>query len=86
MITATLLSLPRLRGILESVVGYALDVDNAASIYDVADLYSCRRLRKAAKFFMLGNWSSVSRTEAFLMMKPENREYLTKTALAWELA
>jgi hypothetical protein len=85
LIVAVLLNLDRLRGILESIVGYALDVDNAACVYDVATLYSCHRLRKAAKFFMLGNWNSVSKTDAFADMKPENRQKLTDTAKAWEL-
>lgn len=35
-------SLPRLKGIVEALLGYSLDVDNVACLYPVAQLYEAK--------------------------------------------
>jgi len=80
LIAAKMVGLERLRGMVESVVGYAIDVENAACIYDVAKLYSCGRLQKACEYFIFGNYSAIVGTDAWNEMDAENRDHLVAQA------
>ena len=76
----------RLKGMIETVVGYSLDPSNAPSIYSIAELYSFKRLRKACRYFILSNWHAVTaQKNEWNELDPAIREYLTKKAEEWRV-
>jgi len=80
---ARLYGLDRLLGIVESVVGYSLDTHNVCGIMTTAALYSLSKLARACKFFVLSNWETVTKTEAWQETPLKLREKLIATATEW---
>lgn len=74
----------RLKGMVETIVGYSLDAANAPSIYSIAELYSFKRLRKACRYFILSNWHAVTAQEIeWNELDADTRERLTAKAKDW---
>lgn len=74
----------RLKGMVETIVGYSLDAINAPSIYSIAELYSFKRLRKACRYFILSNWQAVTaQTVEWNELDVSIRTYLTDKAKDW---
>jgi hypothetical protein len=74
----------RLKRILESVIGYSLDVENLGCIADVAIELSCETLSRACVYFTLKQYKAVQKTEGWKQMMPATKEYLAKASQAWD--
>jgi hypothetical protein len=83
LMAARLYGLDRLLGIVESVVGYSLDLNNVTSILMTASMYQLQKLARACKFFVLSNWEAVAKSEGWQECSPAVRDKLTKTAISW---
>lgn len=74
----------RLKGMVETIVGYSLDAVNAPSIYSIAELYSFKRLRKACRYFILSNWQAVTaQRDEWSELDDSIKTYLTDKAKEW---
>lgn len=75
--------LPRLQSILESVIGFSLDVENAASLIRVAEDLQFEKLGKAAQFFILTHWDAVRSTPDWDTLPSSVVEKLTQKSKEW---
>jgi len=78
-------TLPRLKNMIESLLGYSIEVDNAPCLYEVAVLYGTPVLERACLFFMLQNMRKVERTGAWIDLSPERKEEIVAKAKKWGL-
>lgn len=62
---ANLFCIPRLKTMCEKRILQAINVENAAAIFNTADLHSAFALREKTKKFILSNFESVSKTPSF---------------------
>lgn len=86
LMKARLFGMDRLLSFVESIVGYSLDVSNVTGILSVAYMYSLPRLFKAAKFFVVSNWSKVTSDSSWEDLSEDIRAKLTKVAIKWGIA
>jgi Leucine-rich repeat (LRR) protein len=83
--TAKVYGLKKLQNLVESVVGYSLDVDNVASILTIAWTHAMPQLARACKFFVISNWNSVTAGPDWNSIDPAVREKLHQTAVKWKV-
>jgi hypothetical protein len=83
--TAKLYGLEKLQGIVESIVGYSLDYANVTSILTLAGQQQMKTLARAAKFFILSNWNTVTSQPDWLEVPEEIRNVITATAKKWSV-
>jgi hypothetical protein len=83
LITAKTYGLDRLFSLVESVVGFSLDVDNVSSILSIAWSQQMPQLARACKFFILSHWRAVSSTKDWLEVDEVVRKKLAETARNW---
>ena len=81
--TAKSYSIFALQHLVESVVGYSLDVDNVSSILSIAWTHSMPHLSRACKFFVISNWSTVTSHPDWQSVDIAVKEKLHSTALKW---
>jgi len=77
-------SLPRLKGQLESILGYSVDSDNAACLYDLAVLYNAEVLERACLVYMIQHHKQVGTSEAWKTMNRENKKTVIAKAKTWK--
>lgn len=78
-------TLPRLKMIVESLLGYSLDVDNVACLYPVAVMYEAQVLERACEFFMAQFLAQVKATEAWADLPPELKAKVEEQTIKWGL-
>ena len=70
--------LPELKAFAERIfvqnLTQKMNVSNGISTYHFAEIYRCRELLSAAKYFILSNFTSVAKTEEFLNMSSKEVE------------
>eukprot|EP01130_Rhizamoeba_saxonica_P014315 TRINITY_DN6248_c0_g1_i1.p1 TRINITY_DN6248_c0_g1~~TRINITY_DN6248_c0_g1_i1.p1 ORF type:complete len:753 (-),score=146.98 TRINITY_DN6248_c0_g1_i1:51-2309(-) len=76
--------LPGLTHIMESIVGFAIDVDNVACILEISLLYECERLSNACLFYIITSWNKVRYTDAWKESGDGVREAVKNKATQWE--
>ncbi len=76
-------TLHRLKYIVSSLLGYSIDVENAACLLQVAVLYNAWVLERACASFIILHAKSVARTEAWRELPRETKEYLKQKAIEW---
>jgi len=79
-------TLPRLKNIIVSLLGYSIDTDNAPCLYEVAVLYSAEVLERACLFFILSNMKKVTSTTAWKELSKERKDEITAKAKKWGFA
>jgi hypothetical protein len=85
LMSSRVYGIERLKGMVETVVGYSLDVHNAPGILSIAALYSFKRLSKACKYFILSNWTTVTATDDWAELDPALIDKLTLKAKNWKI-
>jgi len=86
LLTASALyELPRLTAIMESIVGFSLDWENAACILEIAVLYKCKKLELACLYFIASNYKKVKSSDAWKEMGHEYRDLVIQTAEEWKI-
>lgn len=70
---------------MESMLGYSIEVENAPCLFEVAVLYGTPVLERACLFFMLQNMKKVERTSAWKDLSPERKEEIAAKAKKWGL-
>jgi hypothetical protein len=76
-------SCPRLRCMAECMVGFNVDVDNAAQVLQVAHFLDSDRLKTAVMFFASTHLAAVKRTEAYQLLQPELRAEFAEKLKTW---
>jgi len=72
--------------IMESVVGFSTDIDNAACLFELCYTYNCERLLDALYFFIMNNWKSVKRTDAWSGLDLKYKNVLLEKANEWNIS
>ena len=85
LITSKLYGLKRLQTIVESVVGYSLDVANVSSILSLSWSHSLKNLARACKFFILSHWIAVTSQPDWKEVEEPVRDKLVETAKTWKV-
>jgi hypothetical protein len=85
LMSSRVYGIERLKGMVETIVGYSLDVDNAPGIFSIAELYSFKRLSKACKYFIMSNWRNVTTGADWDQLEPRLIEQLTLKARNWKI-
>jgi len=85
LMSSRVYGIERLKGMVETVVGYSLDVNNAPSIFSIAELYSFKRLSKACKYFIMSNWNAVTTGDDWAELDEKLQEQLLKKAKRWKI-
>ncbi|KAL6062224.1 zf-piccolo domain-containing protein, variant 2 [Balamuthia mandrillaris] len=80
---ANAFSLPRLKAIVEGLLGYSIDMENACCLYEVACLYETSALRRACLLFILQNYAKVRWTEAWKDLSEALKEQVVAKAKKW---
>lgn len=75
-----------LQHLVESVVGFSLDVSNVCFILSLAWSHSMKKLARACKFFVLSNWTAVTSSEDWITVEVDVRNKLLETAKKWQIA
>jgi Leucine-rich repeat (LRR) protein len=83
--TSKIYGLEKLQGIIESIVGYSLDFANVTSLLTLAGQQQMKTLARAAKFFILSNWNTVTSQPDWLEVPEEIRNVITATAKKWSV-
>jgi hypothetical protein len=78
-------SLPRLKGLVESLLGYSLDVDNVACLYPVATLYNAQVLERACEYFMAQYLPQVKASDAWADLEPALKAKVEEQTVKWGL-
>jgi len=74
-----------MKNMIESLLGYSIDLENAPCLYEVAVLYTTPVLERACLFFMLQNMKQVQRTGAWKDLSPERKDEIMAKAKKWGL-
>jgi hypothetical protein len=69
----------------ENVVGYSLDIDNVSCILEVACLHEFLALQRACLLFIVKEYASVKKTEAFKKMNQQASDFVFQNAPLWGL-
>lgn len=86
LMTSRVYGIERLKGMVETIVGYSLDSVNAPSIYFIAKQYDFKRLKKACKYFILAHWRTItSNNEEWDNLEQEQKDLLQLKAREWEI-
>lgn len=83
MKAAKLYGMDRLVGIVESVVGYSLDVLNICSILTISYVFGFARLAKACQFFLFSHWDAVISSAEWTDVPEALRNRLAEKAAKW---
>jgi Leucine-rich repeat (LRR) protein len=83
--TAKLYGLVRLQSIVESIVGYSLDLENVSSLLTLAVDQQMKTLARACKFFVLSNWNAVTSHADWLDVPESIQNAITRTAKKWKV-
>lgn len=84
--SAQLMSLSRLRKMVENLVGYSLDTENVSCILEVACLHEFFSLQRACLMFIVKEYSAVKKTMSFKQMNQQASDFLFENAPLWGLS
>jgi len=71
--------------IMESLVGFSLDTDNAGCILELAYTYKCPKLLSALYYFTINNWSGVKTTQGWRTLSNEIKDSVYAKAEEMEI-
>eukprot|EP01114_Cavostelium_apophysatum_P020259 TRINITY_DN6744_c0_g1_i2.p1 TRINITY_DN6744_c0_g1~~TRINITY_DN6744_c0_g1_i2.p1 ORF type:complete len:548 (+),score=92.02 TRINITY_DN6744_c0_g1_i2:553-2196(+) len=70
--------LDRLKTVMEDYLQNAVEVENVAWLYEIAERYGASQLKNYCLYFLLNEWDAVTKTETFKNLSPDVIEEIQK--------